>query len=206
MALCASCWAGRLVSFLGLLMTTFAILVGGLFHRKSLPFCLGLMALFAQFARGFAFLPGMMALHTIDFICLGMLLMVKCHFSIRNIEGHLVLCSKSASHHHNGEHKTYNDPNADQFSHSRFTPFLLRFFVPQLFRLKTLTNIHFLVKKKISRLNMNFTKDSGEIQPISLQNFDFLQDSFFRLKRGMALFSLFNNLFSHQGGTEGSGD
>ncbi len=100
MALCASCWAGRFVRFLGFVMTTFAVLVGGVLHRNSLSFCLLFVTVFAQFASSLALLPGMVALYAIDFICFGMFLMAERHFSIRNVEGNHILCSKSASHHH----------------------------------------------------------------------------------------------------------
>src|SRR5512147_105812 len=100
MALGASRRPGRLSSLLGLLMTTFAVLMSGLLHGKSLSFRLGLVAVFAQFAGSFALLPGMVALHAIDFICVGVFLMVKGHFSIRNIESNCILLSKGAGNHH----------------------------------------------------------------------------------------------------------
>ena len=112
MALRASCWAGRFVSFLGLLMTTFAVLVGGVFHRKSLSFCLGLMAVFAQFARSLALLPGMVALQTIDLQCFRMLLVGECHLPVARIVFNHIL-SKEAADHEDGEYETCNDPNAD---------------------------------------------------------------------------------------------
>jgi hypothetical protein len=149
MTLGASCWAGRFVGLLGLVMTTLAVLMGGIFHRKSLSFCLGLMAVFAQFPAGFALLPGMVALHAIDFVRLGVFLMGEGHFPIGNIEGNRIFLSESPCDHQDGEQKTCKDSDADQsFLHYCFTPFLLDLIVPQLLRPKKSNKNSFFVKKK----------------------------------------------------------
>jgi len=124
MALSASCWASRFAGFLRFLMAAFAVLMESVFCRKSLSFCLGLMAVNTQFARSIALLPRMVTFHTVDLQRLGMLLVVERHFPVRNIKCDHILGSKDACNHQDGEQETCKDPYADQpFSHYCLTPF-----------------------------------------------------------------------------------
>ena len=101
MALSASCWTGRFVGLLSLFMTSFAILMIGILCRNGFPLGLGLMAVFAKFASGFALLPGMVAFHTIN-LQIDMLLMGKGNLPIRRIVFNHIFC-KNTTHHQEGK-------------------------------------------------------------------------------------------------------
>jgi hypothetical protein len=66
MARSASCWASGFVGFLRFFMAAFAIFMVGILSRDGFSLSLSLMAVFAKFASGFAFLPGMVAFYTVD--------------------------------------------------------------------------------------------------------------------------------------------
>jgi len=122
MALGARCWASRFIRLLCLVMTALAVLMISILCAKGLSFCLGLMAVFAQFPRGLALLPRMVAFQAIDFQRFGMLLMSERHLSIFRIVLNHIFC-KNATDRQNREQETYNDPNTDQpFFHPCFTP------------------------------------------------------------------------------------
>jgi len=91
-----TCW---LLGSLCFLVATLTVLMEGILCRKGLPFCLGLMALYAEFAAGLTLLPGVMAFGTIDLQCFRMLFVVECHLSKRRIEGHYIFCCKNTAHH-----------------------------------------------------------------------------------------------------------
>jgi hypothetical protein len=122
MALSAPGWAGGFVGLLRFVMAAFAVLMKSLFYRRSLSFGLCLMTIDTQFARGLAFLPGMVTFQAIDLQRFGMLLMSEGYFPIRRIQFNL-------------------------------TPFLSKSICPLLNSLdrRSLTNIHFLSRKKIRR-------------------------------------------------------
>jgi len=151
MALSASCWTSRFAGFLRFLMAAFAVLMESVFCRKSLSFCLGLMAVNTQFARGIALLPSMVAFHTVDLQRLGMRLVIERHFPVRNIKRDHILGGKDTGNHHHGEQETCKDPYAYQpLFHYLFTPFPIRIYLllSQLYRLESLSNIHSLSRKK----------------------------------------------------------
>jgi len=125
MALSAPCWTCRFIGLLCLLMAAFAVLMIGILCGNGLSLKLGLMTVLAQLSSGLAFLPGVVAFHTINLHGFGMLLVSECHLSIGRIIFDHILC-KNASDHQDGEQETCQDPNADQpFFHSCFTPSLL---------------------------------------------------------------------------------
>jgi len=106
-------------------MAAFAVLMIGILCGNGLSLKLGLMTVLAQLSSGLAFLPGVVAFHTINLHGFGMLLVSECHLSIGRIIFDHILC-KNASDHQDGEQETCQDPNADQpFFHSCFTPSLL---------------------------------------------------------------------------------
>jgi len=127
-------------------MAALAILMIGILCGHGLSLNLGLMAVFAQFAGGLAFLPGMVAFQAIDLQGFGMLLVGKRHLPIgRTVFNHIL--GKNAADHQEGEQETCKDPNTDQpFSHYCFTPSLSKF---NIIDGESLTNIHFLSRKKI---------------------------------------------------------
>jgi len=112
MALGAPCWTSRFIGLLCFIMAAFAVLMVSIFCRKGLSLCGGFMAVFAKLARGLAFLPGVVALQTIDLQCFRMLLMGEFHLPVGRIIFNHIFC-KEATDHEAGEHETCNDPNAD---------------------------------------------------------------------------------------------
>jgi hypothetical protein len=148
MALSAPCRTSRFIGLLRLFMAALAILMIGILCGHGLSLNLGLMAVFAQFAGGLAFLPGMVAFQAIDLQGFGMLLVGKRHLPIgRTVFNHIL--GKNAADHQEGEQETCKDPNTDQpFSHYCFTPSLSKF---NIIDGESLTNIHYLSRKKITR-------------------------------------------------------
>jgi hypothetical protein len=150
MALSAPSGTGWFVGLLCLIVAAFAVFMHSILQRKSFPLCLGLVAVSAQLPSGLALLPGMVALHAIDFVCFRMLFMGKRHFSIRNIEGNNVFLSKSTSYHQDGEQETCKNPDTDQpLSHYCFTPFPFNLYIAvKPLDGESLANIHYLSRKK----------------------------------------------------------
>lgn len=112
MALSATGRPRGLISFLQIIMTTFAALMESVFHRGFLSFSRSLVALLAKFACGLAFLPGVVALQTVDLIVIDMFLVSEGHLSVRNIVGDHLFC-KSAADHEQGKNKPGQYPDAD---------------------------------------------------------------------------------------------
>ena len=63
------------------------------------------MAFQAELAAGLALFPGMMAFCTFDLERFGVLLVGEFHLSERGIKGDLILCSKYAANHQQGEYE-----------------------------------------------------------------------------------------------------
>jgi hypothetical protein len=155
MALIACSWAGRFFGLACLLVTTFAVLMGSIFHRRSLSLCLCLMARatclwdFAWFLI-FQFVVAFYAFK----LQIDMLLMAEFYLTKRIVHSVIIFClllSKNAAHHENREKKNRENPDADQtLFHSFFTPSLSNLdpSPPDLLDLKSLTNIQFLSRKK----------------------------------------------------------
>lgn len=102
-----------LIGLLQIIMTSFAAFMVSFFRIDSLPFCLGLVTVFAKFACRLALFPIVMALQAIDLQCFRMFLMGEGYFPVRDIEGDRFFLDLGpcAAGHQDGEHKACKDDN-----------------------------------------------------------------------------------------------